>query len=119
LNFYEGEEADIFMAERIVGLVCCWLCAFPFLVIGIYNKDSNEPITFWSGDNTLKEKIKDIKNYNIEMADLYKKCAIVFFLTGILFVIAPFVGVIFVILDCTAGIYVAYRFYKKILEKYS
>jgi hypothetical protein len=74
------------MVERMVGLVCCLLCAFPFLIIGIYNKDSKEPINFWAGDNTLKEKIKDIGNYNIEVANLYKKFAMVFFLTGILFV---------------------------------
>jgi Na+-transporting NADH:ubiquinone oxidoreductase subunit NqrB len=107
------------MAERIVGLVCCLLCAFPFLIIGIYNKDSREPINFWTGDNKLKKKIKDIENYNIEMATLYKKCTMVFLLTGVCFTMVPIVGVIFVVCDSTLGIYVAYRFYKKILEKYS
>jgi uncharacterized membrane protein YbaN (DUF454 family) len=43
----------------------------------------------------------------------------VFVLTGVLFVIAPIVGVILVVCDCTLGIYVAYRFYKKLLEKYA
>ena len=52
------------MAERIIGLVCCLLCAFPFFVIGIYNKDSREPIHFWSGDVSLKNKVKDVKGYN-------------------------------------------------------
>lgn len=106
------------MAERIVGLVCCLLCMFPFLVISIYNKDSSEPISFWSGDASLKDKVKDIKNYNTEMAGLYKKCALCFLLTGILFIVFPIVGIVLFVFDCTIGIYLAYRAYKGILEKY-
>ena len=41
------------MAEKIVGLISCLLCAVPFLIIGIFEKNSKEPITFWSGDKTL------------------------------------------------------------------
>ena len=75
------------MVGRIVALVCCLLCAFPFFVIGVYNKDSSEPINFWSGGTSLKDKVKDVKGYNTEMAGLYKKCALFFLLTGILFVV--------------------------------
>lgn len=60
------------MVGRIVALVCCLLCAFPFFVIGVYNKDSSEPINFWSGDTSLRDKVKDIKGYNTEIAGLYK-----------------------------------------------
>lgn len=107
------------MAGRIVGLVCFLLCAFPFFVISIYNKDSSEPINFWSGDTTLKGKVKDIKGYNMEMAGLYKKCALFFLLTGILFVVFPVAGVVLLVFGCTAGIYLSYRIYKRILERYS
>ena len=48
------------MAEKIVGLISCLLCAVPFLIIGIFEKNSKEPITFWSGDKTLKSKVKDV-----------------------------------------------------------
>lgn len=41
----------------IIGLVCCILCAFPLFVIGHYNKNSREPITFWAGDKSFKENI--------------------------------------------------------------
>ena len=34
------------MAEKIVGLISCLLCAVPFLIIGIFEKNSKEPITF-------------------------------------------------------------------------
>ena len=46
LNSTEG----IIMVGKIIGLVSCLMCAFPFLIISVYNKDSREPINFWSGD---------------------------------------------------------------------
>ena len=107
------------MIGRIVALVCCLLCAFPFFVVGVYNKDSSEPINFWSGDTSLKDKVKDIKGYNTEMVGLYKKCALFFLLTGILFVVFPIVGIGLLAFDCSVGIYLAYRFYKEILKRYS
>lgn len=107
------------MVGRIVALVSCFMCAVPFLIIGIYNKDSKEPINFWSGDTTLKSKVKNVVEYNKEMAALYKKCAIVFLLTGIGFVIYPIIGILLLCFDCTLGIYIMYREYKRILKLYS
>ena len=107
------------MVGRIVGLVSCILCAFPFLIISIYNKNSDDPTNFWSGDTTLKSKVKNVCDYNREMALLYKMCAIVFFITGIMFLLVPAIGVIMVCFNCTVGIYLVYRKYRKILELYS
>ena len=107
----EFEEVGI-LVGRIVALVCCLLCAFPFFVISVYNKDSSEPINFWSGDTSLKDKVKDVKGYNTEIAGLYKKCALFFLLTGILFVVFPIAGIGLLVFDCSVGIYLAYRFYK-------
>lgn len=56
------------MVGRIIGLVSCLMCAVPFLIISVYNKDSKEPISFWSGDTTLKSKVKNIMEYNYKMA---------------------------------------------------
>lgn len=42
------------MVGRIIGFISCVMCAIPFLIIAIYNKDSKEPINFWSGDTTLR-----------------------------------------------------------------
>ncbi len=41
------------MMGGIVGLVFCLMCAVPFLIISVTNKDSKESINFWSGDTTL------------------------------------------------------------------
>ncbi|RKI99193.1 hypothetical protein D7X87_25665 [bacterium D16-54] len=107
------------MVGGIVGLVSCLMCAVPFLIISVYNKDSKEPINFWSGDTTLKSKVKNVAEYNNRMATLYKRCAIAFLISGIGFLISLFLGVIMICFDCTLGIYLMYRNYKKILNLYS
>lgn len=114
-----GICGGITMVGRVVGLISCVMCAVPFLIISIYNKDSKEPINFWSGDTTLKEKVRNIKEYNKEMALLYKRCSIAFLITGIGFLAIPVVGIIFVCFDCTLGLYLMYRKYKEILNLYS
>lgn len=58
-------------------------------------------------------------SYNTEIAGLYKKCALFFLLTGILFVVFPIAGIGLLVFDCSVGIYLAYRFYKGILKRYS
>ena len=111
------------MAERIfdsvVGFISCLMCAIPFFIISKYEKDSRDPITFWSGDKTLKKKVKDVKNYNGEMAVVYRKCAWAFMLAGVGCLIYMPIGVGLICLECTVGIYVVWRIYKKVLEKYS
>lgn len=107
------------MVGRIIGLISCVMCAIPFLIIAVYNKDSKEPINFWSGDTTLKEKIKNVKDYNREMALLYKKCSNAFLIAGIGFIIYPIIGGILLCFNCTLGIYLMYKNYKRILNLYS
>ena len=107
------------MVGRIVGLVSFLLCAYPFFVVSVFNKDGTEPIAFWSGDTSLKDKISDISAYNVEMAGLYKKCAMSFVLTGILFAVFPVAGIVLLVFDCSVGIYLAWKIYKKILARYS
>ncbi len=105
--------------EGIVGLICCLLCAFPLFIIGYFNKNSREPITFWAGDNQLKTKVKDIQGYNKEMAKLYIKCALVFVVTGIICFLYLWAGIICLLLECTLGIYIVWKNYKNILLRYS
>ncbi len=107
------------MVGRIVGLVSCLMCAVPFLIISLYDRNSSEPIHFWSGDTSLKKKVKNIRDYNREMSELYKKCAIMFLVAGIGFIVYPAIGIILVCLNSTLGIYIMYRIYKKILHTYS
>ena len=107
------------MFGKIVGLISGLMCAFPFWIIGTYNKDSREPISFWSGDTSLRNKVTNVKEYNLEMAKLYKKYALAWVLMGLLFFLTPYGGIAVLVFNCTVGIYIVYRTYKKILGKYS
>ena len=107
------------MAERIIALVCCILCAVPFFIISRYDANSVTPITFWSGDNSLKEKVSDISSYNKEMAALYRKCAWVILATSLVCLLSAGVGVVLLCAECIVGVYIVYTQYNKILKKYS
>ena len=107
------------MAERIICFISCFLCAVPFLAISLLKKDSTEPITFWSGDTSLKNIISDIKKYNAEMALLYRNFSFILFAAAIIALIFPIAGIILLCLACSLGLYFLYRAYKKILCKYS
>lgn len=104
---------------RIIAFIACFMCAIPFMIIAKFNKDGREPINFWSGDYSLKEKVKDVTHYNLEMAKLYRQCAWIFVITGVIFFVSTMAGVVCIGIECTVGIYVAWRRYKTILEKYS
>ncbi len=105
--------------EGIVGLICCLLCAFPLFVMGYFNKDSKTPIAFWAGDKTLKEKVKDTRRYNSEISKLYMRCSLTFVITGVICMVSFGVGIICILFESTAGIYIVWKLYKKILSKYS
>ncbi len=108
------------MVERIIILICFFMCAVPFLIISIFNKNSMTPIAFWSGsENTLKNQVKNVKDYNLEMASLYKKCAIAFLITGVCSCIHPVAGMVMLGVECTLGIYFVYKKHKSILNQYS
>ena len=61
--------------EEILGQIiycfCCLACALAFILIPLLNKETNEPVGFWSGDTSLKDKVNDVKEYNKEMSKLY------------------------------------------------
>ena len=107
------------MVGRIIGLFSCVLCAVPFFIIATYGKNSREPIPFWSGDATLKKKVKNVGGYNKKMAALYQKYAIAFVIAGIGCLVTPVLGIILTGADVTIGLYLLWREYKKILDLYS
>ncbi|MCH5348162.1 MAG: hypothetical protein J1E40_02470 [Oscillospiraceae bacterium] len=102
-------------------LFCCFLSAFPFFIIGYYGKQKeDEPVAFWAnGENNLKPIVKDLKGYNQEMGKLYEDTALTFMILGLISLIIPLVTLIGIVFACTAGIFVLYIIYKKILKKYS
>ena len=82
-------------------------------------KDGKDPISFWSGDNSLKGKIKDVSGYNKEMALVYKRYSFVLIGTAFVSLINVIAGMVIITLDITVGIFIVYRRYKNILDRYS
>lgn len=106
------------MAGRIISFISYMLCAIPFWVIAKYGKDGRDPISFWSGDTSLKGKVKDVAAYNREMAKVYTIYGWAYFVAAVGGAIHPIAGVVIMVLDLIAIIFV-YRSYKRILSKYS
>ena len=106
------------MAARIIGFICYMLCAISFWAIAKFGKDGKDPISFWSGDTSLKGKVKDVPAYNREMAKVYAIYGWAYFAAAVGGAMPPIAGVAILALDLMAIIFV-YRAYKKILSKYS
>ena len=106
------------MAGRIIGFICYFMCAAAFWGIAKFGKDSKDPISFWSGDTSLKGKVKDVPAYNREMARVYTIYGWAYFAAAVGGAIHPIAGVVIMLADL-AAIFFVYRAYKKILSKYS
>ena len=106
------------MAGQIISFISYFMCAAAFWSIAKCGKHSKEPISFWSGDTSLKGKVKDVAAYNREMAKVYTIYGWAYFAAAVGGAIHPIAGVVIMVLDLTAIIFV-YRAYKKILAKYS
>ena len=107
------------MAGKIVGLISCLFMCGSVFDHRDFRKKQQRTHHFLSGDKTLKSKVKDVIAYNLEMGMLYQKCAFAFMLSGICCLISLGFGIVMLVLDCTAGVYLMYRSYKRILERNS
>lgn len=63
--------------------------------------------------------MQDVEKYNLEMSMLYKKWGFSFLTVGLLSLVHMKIGIILITAECTVGIYLVWKFYKKILKKYS
>lgn len=106
------------MGANIVGLVSCLLCAIPFFITGHY-KDSKYPIGLWTEDSKLSAKIHDVTHFNEEMSKFYLCCAFVFSITGLITFVHAMTGFLFIMLESTVGVFIAFRKYKAIIHKFA
>ncbi len=106
------------MGAKIAGLVVNLLCAIPFWIIGHY-KNSVTPIGLWTEDSKLGIKIHDVEQFNQEMSKLYLCCALVFGITGLIFLLHVMTGLVFLMLESIVGIFVYTKKYKAIVSKFT
>ena len=94
-------------------------CAVCFWAVAKFGKNGKDPISFWNGDTSLKGKVKDVPAYNREMAKVYTIYGWTYAAAAVAGVVHPLAGVAILLPDITVGIFLVYRCYKKILQKYS
>ncbi len=108
------------MLGRFIGFFCCLLCALPFFYLSWEGKQKDAaPLAFWSGDDTLKDKVKDIPAYNAEMSRLFLCTACLFSAAAAFWLLHPLTGItalIVVLVFCT---FVLHKAYILLLKKYS
>lgn len=112
---YGKKTGGVNVGEKIISIFVCLLCAISFYVIAIYGKNSQTPMAFTS----LKEKIVNVKRYNMEMFKLNMFYASVFVLTAGAFVLYQALGIFLLVFDCTVGLLMIYVKYRMILKKYT
>ena len=103
------------MGEKLIGIIVCLLCAIPYYTIAILGKNSQSPITFFSGDKSLK--VKDIKKYNLEMFKLYTFYGTIFIFGAISFIFSNALGMFILLFNATIGIGLVYIKYRWILNR--
>lgn len=106
------------MIGSVIGAICCLLCALPFYYVSYFGKNDSTPIAFWSGDESLDSRIKDVDVYNLKMSKLYKYYAHSYLLIGLmLFVFFKF-AIGWLIFNCTGGLYLVWYWYQKYVHEY-
>lgn len=107
------------MAGPIIGALSCVLCGVPFFLIAYVGRISSKPIPFWSGDKRLDSIVKNVPEYNREMAAAYRLYGAQFLVTAGLMLFWPKVGTVCMVLVCSLSLYLLARKYHQILKKYS
>lgn len=107
------------MFERILGALVSLLCAAPFYALAMGRDDPRTPIPFWSGDDTLRDKLGDIPAYNREMAALYTRFAGALLADALIAAVWPGAGFTLLIAILAVGLFLIHRRYKTLLKKYA
>ena len=107
------------MLAGIVLCGSCLLCALVFFFMTVFGEKYSEPINFWSGDATLKSRIKDLPCYNADMSVLYRVWAAAWLIIALISLFSVAIGFALVLANVSVGVYTIHHFYKRILRKYS
>lgn len=114
-----GKDSINKMAGQVIGAFSAFLCFLPMFIIAIVGRKSKDPINFISGDTSLKNKVKNVKEYNQKMSVLFLIWSFCYLASGIMFLIEPVYGTIVLILSCSIVLIVMYICYRIILKKYA
>ena len=109
---------EIMVYGRIVGFAVCILCALPFYLLALTGGKCDLPLAFCAGDDTLKDKIRNVSAYNQEMSRLYLLSAVAFAAAALGFLIHPLSGALPLTLTYTVGFYAGRKVHKRLIIKH-
>lgn len=105
------------MAAKIIGCLVACLVSGAFFLVSMTGND-REPITFFSGDTKLRDRIRDIPSYNAEMKKVYRVYACVYLIAAVLFWLNSLYGFTVMVLNITVGLPVVYLVWRKTVKRY-
>lgn len=106
------------MAGTIIACTVYFGCAILFYGIGIYAKNCQKPMWFWSGTEVDPTTITDVVQYNRENSRMWKLYSLWYFAAGVVAIFNHIAAVVLLVLSCTVGIVILVATYHKIHEKY-
>ncbi|MGM9940664.1 MAG: hypothetical protein ACI32N_01580 [Bulleidia sp.] len=102
--------------KMILGLVCL-LCGSAFFLCSMMGSPDT-PLAFFSGDDTLKDKLNDIPGYNHVMKRAYVIHACVYWAAAITAFWNSSAAIVILIGNMAVGTAVLYMVYRKTLTRY-
>ena len=93
-------------------------CACLFFGIGVYAKNREKPMWFWSGSEVDASQITDVRQYNKENGTMWKLYSLWYVATGIAEIWNSNLALLILVLSFTAGLVQLIVTYQRIFHKY-
>lgn len=105
------------MAGKMISGLVCLLCGSAFFLCSLMgSKDT--PLAFFSGDETLKDKVADIAGYNRVMKRTYILHACIYWAAAFAAFWSSAIAIVILLVNMSVGTFVIYRIYQKALLRY-
>lgn len=104
--------------EYIIFLFVIGGCGILFYSLGVYAKNKNTPMGFYSGTDTSQIKVTDLKKHNYAHSRMWKKYSLYYFVSVLIYFINPLISISILIFSCTIGLALLIKEYKKIEKDY-
>lgn len=104
------------MAAKLIGFACCLLCSAAFFGVRVLFPDDREPISFFTSDPQLKNRIKNIPLWNEKMLQAYRLYGLAWLMAAGLLLWNTGAGYIMIACNLTLGLAFVYLRYRSLLK---
>ncbi|MBQ8655282.1 MAG: hypothetical protein IJ507_10145 [Clostridia bacterium] len=106
------------MAGKLIMWAVSFGCGILFFAIGVYARNREKPMWFWSGSEVCASQISDVKQYNRENGVMWKLYSLWYFAAGTAAIWNAVLALVFLVSGCTAGMVLLVASYHRIFNKY-